>query len=272
VSVVGVRVLAVFAHPDDESLLVGGLLAAVSAGGGWSMVLSLTRGEHGPRMVPGVETDQQLADLREQELREAAAALGVNRAECWGLEDGAVAGAEAEAEATARLGGLLSELRPDLVITFSEEGLYGHSDHRAAHRLVLAAARDAGVSEGGGPPVYGVTWPRGLVEDFADAMARRGLASDLWGIPPAGFGADRSSIDWVVDSRSFVTAKLAAIACHRSQTGPDHLFGALPEDLGRRYLGREYFVRLTAVAADDALPRLAGALGLPVHGGAAVGA
>lgn len=269
-SVVGVRLLAVFAHPDDESLLVGGLLAAVSDGGGWSMVLSLTRGEHGPRVVSGIETDQQLADLREQELREAAAALGVNRAECWGLEDGTVA--EAEAEATARLGGLLAELRPDLVITFSEEGLYGHSDHRAAHRIVLAAARGAGVSEGGGLPVYGVTWPRGLVADFADAMAARGLASDLWGIPPAVVGADKSSIDWVVDLRSFVTAKLRAIACHRSQIGPDHLFGALPEDLGRRYLGREYFVRLTAVAAGDALPRLAGALGLPVHGGAAVGA
>ena len=269
-SVAGARVLAIFAHPDDEALLAGGLLAAVAAAGGSSMVLSLTRGEHGPRMLPGIDSAGDLAAVRERELREACGELGVARAECWGYEDGSVAAADAR-EVADRLAGLLARARAEVLLTFSPEGLYGHADHRAVHRLVLAAA---GRATGDDPPraVYGATWPRGMVSEWAAAMSARGLPTDLWGIPPEGFGADPATIDWTVDVGAFAGAKLRAIARHRSQTGAEHLLGALPADLGRRYLGHEWFVRLTPAGEVDPLARLAGDLGLPIRGSAAVGA
>jgi N-acetyl-1-D-myo-inositol-2-amino-2-deoxy-alpha-D-glucopyranoside deacetylase len=235
-------VLAVFAHPDDESLLAGGTLAACAAAGRRVSIVSMTRGERGPGGLSG------LGQVREGELQVAARALGVDAAECLDYPDGELGGVD-EDEAAQTLARLLERERPELVISFSDEGLYWHPDHLAVLHLLNAAL--ALLGRGGAPAwLYGATWPQGHARRLVSLMRARGLTADLWGLDPDAFGAAADSITTLLDVRPFLPAKLAALRAYASQIGPSHLLSVLPDDLAEEFLGREYFVR---IRPDDVL-------------------
>ncbi len=234
-------VLAVFAHPDDESLLAGGVLAACAAAGRRVAIVSMTRGERGPTELPAL-TDRALGAVREAELRAAAGALGASSAECLDYPDGELADMDEEHAARA-LALVLENERPELVISFSDEGLYWHPDHLAVSRF-LNAALELLDSSGAQAWLYGATWPGGHVSRLVSLMRARGLAADLWGIEPDAFGAPADSITISLDVRPFLPAKLAALRAYASQIGPSHLLNTLPDDLADEFLGREYFVRI----------------------------
>jgi LmbE family N-acetylglucosaminyl deacetylase len=237
------RILAVFAHPDDESIVAGGTLAACAAAGCKVAIVSATRGELGPIADPNLATAETLGSVRALELRAAALALGLGEsaAECLDYPDGALSRAE-----PGRLEGDLERRiraqRPDAIITFGPEGLYWHRDHIAVHRHTLAALDSLG-REGIVPEVYYATWPLGLMGDVVSALAEPGRTIDLWGLQPADFGAPAETITTVVDVRPFLVPKLRALRSHRSQLGAGHLFRVIPDDLAEEFLGREYFVR-----------------------------
>lgn len=235
-------VLAVFAHPDDESLLAGGVLAACAAAGRRVAIVSMTRGERGPTELPGFTDRRALGDVRESELLAAARALGASSAECLEYPDGELAGADEE-QAARTLAALLEREQPEVVITFSDEGLYWHPDHLAVSRFLNAALELPG-SGGAGVWLYGATWPEGHAGRLVSLMRTRGLSTDLWGLEPDAFGAPSHSITISPDVRRFLPAKLAALRGYASQIGPSHLLSALPDDLAEKFLGREYFVRI----------------------------
>jgi LmbE family N-acetylglucosaminyl deacetylase len=235
-------VLAVFAHPDDESLLAGGVLAACASAGRRVAIVSMTRGERGSTELPGLAGGQALGDVRAAELLAAAHALGASAAECLDYPDGDLAGVD-ERQAARALSLLLVRERPELVISFSDEGLYWHPDHLAVLRLLNAAL--ALLGRGGAPPwLYGATWPQGHARRLVSLMRARGLTADLWGLEPDAFGAAADSITTLLDVRPFLPAKLAALRAYASQIGPSHLLSVLPDDLAEEFLGREYFVRI----------------------------
>jgi len=234
-------VLAVFAHPDDESLLAGGALAALASAGRRVAIVSMTRGERGPTELPGLAGGPALGDVREAELLRAARALGASAAECLDYPDGDLAGVD-ERQAARALSRLLVREQPDLVISFSDEGLYWHPDHLAVSRLLDAALA---LLRGGAPAwLYGATWPQGHARRLVSLMHARGLSADLWGLEPDAFGAAADSITTLVDVRPFLPAKLAALRAYASQIGPGHLLKVLPDDLAKEFLGREFFVRI----------------------------
>jgi LmbE family N-acetylglucosaminyl deacetylase len=234
-------VLAVFAHPDDESLLAGGALAACAAAGRRVAIVSMTRGERGPTELPDLAGRSALGQARASELLAAAEALGASSAECLEYPDGELAGADEE-KAGRVLAGLLEHERPELVLSFSEEGLYWHPDHLAASRLLATAFELVGP---GAPTwLYGATWPEGHAGRLVSAARARGLTADLWGLEPEAFGAPADAITTSLDVRPFLPAKLAALRAYASQIGPGHLLNGLPDDLAEEFLGREYFVRI----------------------------
>jgi LmbE family N-acetylglucosaminyl deacetylase len=233
-------VLAVFAHPDDESLLAGGTLAACAAAGRRVAVVSMTRGERGPG------ASSELGEIREAELRAAAHALGAAAARCLAHPDGELADVD-EAEVATELAHLLEHERPEVLITFSEEGLYWHPDHLAVPRLI---ERALDVAPAGPQWVYGATWPTGHARRLVAEAHARGLATDLWGLEPDAFGAPAESITSSVDVTPFLPAKLAALRAYASQIRSGHVLSALPDDLAAEFLGREYFVRLRPEQAE----------------------
>jgi LmbE family N-acetylglucosaminyl deacetylase len=235
-------VLAVFAHPDDESLLAGGVLAAFAAAGRRVAIVSMTRGERGPTELPGLSGESALGDLREAELLQAARALGASAAECLDYPDGDLAGVD-ERQAARQLSRILVREGPELVLSFSDEGLYWHPDHLAVSRLLDGAFALAG--RGGAQAwLYGATWPQGHVRRLVSQVRARGLTGDLWGLDPDAFGAAADSITTLLDVRPFLPAKLEALRAYASQIGPSHLLSVLPDDLAEDFLGREFFVRI----------------------------
>jgi LmbE family N-acetylglucosaminyl deacetylase len=228
--------VAVVAHPDDESLIAGGTLAMAARAGLSTGVVSMTRGEGGPISDPALASPETLAGVREAELESAARALGLDWASCLTYPDGELPWVDHEA-AAAELAALLAGRVPDVVLTFGEDGLYGHPDHTAAAEIAARAIGQLGAPV----DIYEAAWPSGLVSELAAAAAQRGLPHELWGLEPEAFGSDRMP-NVTVDVRAVLAQKLLALRAHRTQLGTDHLLTALPFDLAERFLGFEPWV------------------------------
>ncbi len=242
------------AHPDDETVLTGGTLAAAAAAGHRTVLVVATRGECGD-VVPGTLTPgERLADRRAAELTDAAEILGLSRVEFLGYRDSGMSGEPTNSapnafchaeigEAAHRLAEILRQERADVLTTYDRHGGYGHPDHVAVHRVGAAAAGIAGT-----PQVYEATMDRDRVRRGARALRLLRLHPPGHLIDP-GFGVPRNTITTVVDVSRQLDRKRAAMAAHRSQIGPDSPLLALPKPLFAIAFGREWFVR-----ADRAVP------------------
>jgi LmbE family N-acetylglucosaminyl deacetylase len=240
-------IVAVVAHPDDESLIAGGTLAMCAAAGARTGVVSLTRGELGPISDERLTPPEHLGRVRERELRAAGRELGAEFAMCLRLPDGWLPWVDRDS-AAEKLRAVLFERDVRTVLTFGDDGVYWHPDHIAAAEIAALAVRrvDPRVD------LYRAAWPYGLVPELIAAAAARGLPIGLWGLDPQSFGStSRQAL--AIDVRPVVARKLAALRAHRTQIGTDHLFASLPHDLAERYLG---FERWTG-PANGALKELA---------------
>ncbi len=226
-------VVAVVAHPDDESLIAGGTLALAATGGLPTGAFALTRGELGPIADAALATEETLGAVRERELHAAAAALGLTWSACLQEPDGELEWADEERVAAA-LAERLAADPPAVVLTFGADGLYDHPDHVAAGRIATLA-----VARLGGGIVLQAAWPPDLITRLVAAAHGRELPTDLWGIPPEAFGSEGPPPAVVVDGTPVLTRKLAAIRAHRTQLAADHLLHALPDDLAREFLAHE---------------------------------
>ena len=231
------RALALFAHPDDESLLAAGTLAAWAADGVRVTVVSATRGEHGSANGHGALAPDELGRLRERELAEACTILGTG-SRVLDFEDGMLASLDPD-QLAGSFERVLADERPDVLVTFGPEGLYWHPDHVAVHEAALAAV-DA-MPRARRPRTQFATMPAGHLDALVEDLAARSEPTDLWGLEPAAFGAPPETIVETVDVRPQLALKLRALRAHRTQIAPGHLFHSLPDDLAEAYLGREFF-------------------------------
>ena len=134
-------VLGVWAHPDDEAYLSGGLMALARDAGQRVVCLTATRGELGTN-DPWLWPPHQLAVERTIELGRCLDILGRPEHRWLGFPDGRCAAADPE-PVVRRLATLLDDIRPDTVLTFGPDGLTGHADHQAVSRWTTAAFRRA---------------------------------------------------------------------------------------------------------------------------------
>lgn len=200
--------LAVFAHPDDESLASGGLLALAVEQGARVTVLSLTRGELRGRSGDGGQDAG--GEIRARELEAAGRVLGVHESRTLGYRDGCLPWEDAAA-IEGDVEDAIARTAATLVVTFDEDGLYWHPDHVATHQRVTAAVRALGDRA---PALYYVTMPPG-------AMTRVG--ERVLGIQAAAFGDSAPRATHRLDCRAVAARKLAALRCHRSQVDGDPL-------------------------------------------------
>jgi LmbE family N-acetylglucosaminyl deacetylase len=132
------RLLGLFAHPDDEVFCLGGTIARAGAAGAETAIVSLTRGEAGEIRDSAAATRRTLGATRAKELGASAAALGVGSAQCLDLGDGKLARMP-YAELVAEISAILIDADPDVVITFADDGGFGHPDHVLSSRATLSA-------------------------------------------------------------------------------------------------------------------------------------
>ncbi len=259
--------MALFAHPDDESFAAGGTLARYAAEGVRVVLVCATRGEAGIVHDEGIQVaPEEMGRVREQELRCACRTLGVQELHFLGYRDSGMAGSpdnghpqafcRAEpAEVVERILTLFRRFCPQIILTFGPDGGYGHPDHVAIHRHVAAAWKEA---EGLPIPprkLYYTAISAATFRRIREAMWRHGLIRERPSEEEiARRGVPEERITTAVDIRDFLGKKTAALRCHRTQLAPDHPWLNLPEDFQREYMGYEYFI-LADVRGVQAAPR-----------------
>ena len=229
----GRSLMAIFAHPDDESLTAGGLIASCAAAGSTATLVVATRGEAGPGAHGG-----RLAEVRTREMEAAARVLGASELVWLDYEDGMLPSADA-GRIQADLADAIRARQPEVVVTFDSDGLYWHPDHVALHERVTAAV--AGMDERG-PAVWYATMPAGAMRAVAEHAAARGAAAtSILGVDdPDAFGAEAPAPTLALDVARHARRKLAALACHATQFHGSALAAITPAD-APRLLGLEQY-------------------------------
>lgn len=250
--------MAVHAHPDDEASGTGGVLARYAAEGVRTVLVTCTDGRcgDGPGGVkPGEPGHDPAAvvEMRRAELRKSCATLQVGDLELLGYADSGMMGWATNdapgafwttpvAEAAERLAALMTRYRPDVLVTYDENGFYGHPDHIQAHRVAMAAI-DLLPPEDAPAKVYWTTIPHSTVRQLADRMRDTEAAQEFPddGPPPIGLPDDQVTT-WV-DTHGFAAQKYEALAAHASQTD-NAFFLNLGLPAFTEVFGTETFVRV----------------------------
>ncbi len=255
-SLAGRTILAVFAHPDDESISCGGTLARAADAGARVALLCASHGTLGSISDPRLVAGGDLKAVRARELAAAAEILGIQEVILLENEDGYLRWNAPKLDDD--LAAALVRVDPDAVVTFDADGLYWHGDHIGLHERTTRAIEALGTKA---PPLYYVTLPPGAMRGVVEAARARGgdLADDaFWGITPDAFGADAEAPTFTVDVGIWADRKLAAIQAHRTQVGSRSPFTWIDADDAERWLGVERFRRApVATSRPDVLERLA---------------
>ena len=240
--------MAILAHPDDESLGVGGTLAKYAAEGVQTFLVTATRGQQGrfrghrdPPEHPGAE---RLGEIREGELRAAAAVLGIGDVAVLDYYDQALDRA-ATADATGLIAGHIRRVRPQVVMTFGPDGAYGHPDHIAISQLTSAAIVSAAACTDGPHQVsklYHIAWSASTWDLYQQAFTSVGCTVD---------GVERRAVPWpdwaittVIDARPWWRTVWRAVSCHDSQVASYDRLKTLSEAHHETLWGHQCFYRV----------------------------
>jgi N-acetyl-1-D-myo-inositol-2-amino-2-deoxy-alpha-D-glucopyranoside deacetylase len=260
----GRRLLLVHAHPDDETINNGATMAKYADQGALVTLVTCTLGEEGEVIPPelahlAADRDDTLGEYRIGELTAAMAELGVTDHRFLGgpgrYRDSGMMGVaqndhprclwQADLdEAAGHLADVILEVRPQVLVTYDDNGGYGHPDHIQAHRVAmrgyeLAAARGHRIDR-----VYEICTPRSVVLAGFDQLAAAGRDFPFEGIagPDDVPGVvDDALVTVSVDGADYAERKTAAMRAHASQIAVDGPFFALSNDLGQPFFAVEYF-------------------------------
>jgi N-acetyl-1-D-myo-inositol-2-amino-2-deoxy-alpha-D-glucopyranoside deacetylase len=267
------RLLLVHAHPDDETIGTGATMAKYVQAGAQVTLVTCTLGEEGEVLVPelvhlAADAEDRLGQHRIDELAAAMKVLGVTDHRFLGgpgrWRDSGMMGTPANDrpgcfwqadldEAARELVSVIREVRPHVVITYDDNGGYGHPDHIQAHRVTLAAYAAAGLAsqwpEQGAPwspdKLYYSALPKSVLQAGIDYFRERGEAS-FWGdeITSADqlpMGTPDELVTTRVDGTEFFEAKMDAMRAHATQIAVDGPFFALADGVGLTAFGHEYY-------------------------------
>jgi LmbE family N-acetylglucosaminyl deacetylase len=246
--------MAVHAHPDDEVISTGGILARYADEGVRTVVVTCTDGSQGfgPGGVlpgqPGHDRDA-VAETRRVELERSCSALGVAHLELLGYRDSGMVGWAGNQDpdafqnvpvdqAAASLAGLVARYEPQVVVTYDENGGYGHPDHIQTHRVVLAALERADTVS----KLYFTARSQSHARRMLELRQR--LQIQRPGQPPRATpgGVPDDLITTMVDTSMALDRKRAALRAHASQLA-DTVWVKVPDEDFAELFGQESFMR-----------------------------
>jgi len=225
------KLMAVLAHPDDESLGVGGTLAKYASEGVDVFLVTATRGDGGRFRGYRAEDGRHpgpaaLAQIREAELRAAATVLGLREVSVLDYRDQHLDRAHPQ-EAVGRIVRELRRVRPQVVLTFGPDGAYGHPDHIAISQFTTAAVvaaadasfvddrLDADAAPHSVSKLYYIAWPESTWTAYQSVIHK--LSSSVDGVERQATPWPDWAITTVVDTRHVWSTVWRAVSCHESQ-------------------------------------------------------
>ncbi len=216
--------VVIFAHPDDEAFGTGGTLAKYASEGVEVHLITATLGEAGQVAEATMTLQQPLNILREQELRCACQNYGVTAVHLLGYIDGQTAIVPPSGP-VYRIVQLLRQLKPQVVMSFGPDGVYGHFDHLAIHRWASAAVELAAENKWltAGPPhevakFYHTALRQSQVDTMKEIFQRGAVLMD--GVPFPFVGYPDEQITTIIEVKDVANIKLNGIRCHASQLEP----------------------------------------------------
>ena len=264
--------LLVHAHPDDESIATGATMARYAAEGARVTLVTCTLGELGEIIPPelahlAADADGGLGQYRIGELNAACEALGLTDHRFLGgpgrWRDSGMMGlptndapdsfwrADVD-EAAGELLNVIREVRPQVLISYDDNGFYGHPDHIQAHRVARRAFELAG---GLVVKFYATAVPRSVlaagIEEMRSAAQRGGPVpggADFTRVESADdlpFGVPDEQVTTEIDATAYLDQKVAAMRAHATQIAVDSPFFAFSDNVGQRAFGREYYTLLS---------------------------
>ncbi|MGF7233893.1 MAG: N-acetyl-1-D-myo-inositol-2-amino-2-deoxy-alpha-D-glucopyranoside deacetylase [Frankia sp.] len=269
------RILFVHAHPDDEVLATGGTMAAYAAAPDTHVTLvTCTLGEMGEVLVPALinlrsDKGDQLGGYRIGELDAACRTLGVADHRFLGgpgrWRDSGMMGTPANDdprclwradldEATAALVSVVREIRPQVLVTYDENGAYGHPDHIRAHDVTDRAfdlAADPTFAPGTGEPwqpakLYHTALPKSVIQAGIDYFREAGRSTEFLdgaqSVEDVPMGVPDDQVTTQIDAGDHFPAKVEALRVHATQVAVDGPFFALFDGVGQRAWGTEYYI------------------------------
>lgn len=225
--------LAVYAHPDDE-VFTGGVMAHYAALGARVTLVCVTNGDAGKVTDPNLKVAdaEELARLREGELRASAELLGVHEIVMLGYgdsgrEERTRSAGDAKAlvnadllEVEGKLREIIARVRPQVIVTFDPHGAYGHADHLATHRATSAAFFSTGHLPGA---------PRRLFFGVLTNETAEQIGEER-GLDPHVYGVSDDTVTLTLDVGDYLDKKQAALKVHRSQMGPTSRMAQMTEE------------------------------------------
>jgi LmbE family N-acetylglucosaminyl deacetylase len=249
--------LIAIAHPDDESFGMGGTMAEAAAEGRPVTMVCATRGEVGEIADPALATPETLGAVREQELRDACAALGVQDVRFLDYRDSGMEGTPENADlralcnapdeaVAAAFAAIMRQVRPAVVVTWDPSGGYGHPDHLAVHRGATLAFEQVAAESGGPGSLYYMALPVHLWGEMMSELRAQGIK---WGDEDDSIGERVAQLTHLaptteIDVAAHTQAKLDAARQHRTQLPPELPWDRISPDLRHRMVDIEYFTRI----------------------------
>lgn len=254
------RLLLVHAHPDDESIETGATMARYAAEGVHVTLVTCTLGELGEIIPPqlGHLDPHQLGKHRIGELARACAELGVADHRFLGgpgrWRDSGMMGLESNdapgcfwqadvAQAASELAAVLRELRPQVVVSYDENGFYGHPDHIQAHRVTRQAFTGSGLA-GLGAKFYATAVPRSVLAQAIRLPPGAPAGFRAVSVEELPYGVADEQVTTEIDGTAYLAAKTAAMRAHATQIHVADGCYALSNGVGQRIWGREYYTLL----------------------------
>ena len=273
------RLLLVHAHPDDEVIGTGATMAGYAAEGVHVTLVTCTAGEEGEVLVPelahlAADREDRLAAVRVVELANAMTALGVADHRFLGgvgrYRDSGMMGTPANDkphafwnadvdEAAGHLVKVVREIRPQVLVTYDENGGYGHPDHIQAHRVATRAAELA--ADPAFAPELGAAWevakiywsvvPKSALAEGIRLMKEAGDTSGFLAVDSVDelpFGTDDSVVTTAIDGSAYMEEKREGMRAHPTQISMKEGFFALSNAIGMNFMALEYYQLVKGVA------------------------
>ena len=241
----GKKLLVVFAHPDDETFACGGTIAKYANYGVEVALICATRGEAGEINDSSISKNTPLGEIREQELKHASKVLGIKTIHFLGYRDSGMNGSPDnhhplalcqadQKEVSKRVGKIIRDFIPDVIITFDPNGGYGHPDHVAIHQATLTAHKSHEIGK-----LYYVAFPVSIAKQI------QALHDDEQNLPTIDIETVAVPDELItnrIDIKPYEKSKRTAALCHRSQITGDDAFSWAPEEVRCKLMSTEYYL------------------------------
>ncbi|HEY7122862.1 MAG TPA: PIG-L family deacetylase [Ktedonobacterales bacterium] len=265
-------ILASYAHPDDEQGVTGSLAWYADQGVRTGLICA-TRGELGEIADPALATPENLGEVREQEMRGAAAVAKIQHLWFLDYRDSGMRGTEGnqdsrafmnvdETEALGKVVRIIREFRPTVIVTFDPTGGYGHPDHIRISQLTTRAfrvAKDASQYPEAGPAweakrLYYASFPRSRIRQLAKVAQEAGMSSNFTGMNIEELGLPDEAITNQVEVAEYIDLKRKSLGNHKTQLNPNSPFARMPAEVTAQWRSTEYFALADGVPVDTADP------------------